>query len=101
LSTIFEYLCITIKFWSDEHYPIHAHAFYADAEIKVEIILKDKEIVEIKYSDVGIKKFSPTKRKQLEKLIENKKEEIVIQWIKFFVYQQRFSKRVITAKDFK
>ncbi|MDD3772214.1 MAG: DUF4160 domain-containing protein [Weeksellaceae bacterium] len=101
MPTIFEYLGIIVKFWSDEHYPIHVHAFYADAEIKVEIILKDKEIIQIKYLDIGKNKFTPAKRSQLEKLVESKKEEIVKLWIKFFVYQQRIRKKVITAKDLK
>ncbi|WP_461044454.1 DUF4160 domain-containing protein [Spirosoma harenae] len=34
MPKIFEYLGIVIRFYANEHEPIHVHAQYADAELK-------------------------------------------------------------------
>jgi len=100
MPTLFEYLGIVIKFFSNEHLPIHIHALYKDCEVKVEIHLKNKEIEKIRYLSVKSKKEFPTsKLKQLKKLIEVEKYEIVTLWIRFFVFNERIRMKKLTSKD--
>lgn len=47
MPKIFEYLGIAIRFYANEHEPIHVHALYDDAELKVEFEIVNKEIVSI------------------------------------------------------
>lgn len=99
MPIIYEYLGMTLRFYSREHLPPHVHALYGEYEMKVEFYLKDNKIVKIKYKKKeGFKKFPSSKRKELEKLIEKYKEDIVEKFIKFAVKGQRVTKKVIKTK---
>jgi len=46
MPTIIEYFGIIIKFFSNEHLPVHVHAFYgSNMAMKVEFFLQDDKIV--------------------------------------------------------
>lgn len=99
MPKIYEYFGIILSFFSNEHSPIHVHAFCEEYQMKVELITKNKEIVEIKYKGVrGYKKFPPNKLNDLKKLIEKEKYEIINYWVKFFVYNERISVKKIKRK---
>lgn len=88
-----------IRFYSNEHEPIHVHAQYEDCEEKVEFYIDDKIIVEIKYLEVKGKQSLPLKVKsQLLELIEVYKYIIVEEWINYFVFHSKPKIRKITMK---
>jgi len=100
MPKIFEYLGIVLKFWSDDHEPIHIHAISSDGrECKVLIYLKNSKITRIAYQNVNGKKplTLPQKRK-LKTLVNEKKLEIVNAWIKFFILKDRVKVEKITKK---
>jgi hypothetical protein len=100
MPKLYEYLGIVVKFFSNEHFPIHVHAFYKECEMKIEIIVKNKEIEKIIFLPIkGKKEFSSSKLKQLKKLIEHEKYEIVTKWIRFFVYNERVKSEKLNSKD--
>jgi hypothetical protein len=96
---ILEYQGITVKFFSDEHEPIHVHCIYGEYQTKVELYVKDKEIIDIKYKKVkGFESIPEKKMKDVKVLIEQFKYEIVADWINFFVYHSEVKVRKITQK---
>lgn len=52
MPKLYEYLGIVVRFFSDEHEPIHIHAFYGEYQLKVELIIKSGKIVSINYKNV-------------------------------------------------
>lgn len=100
MPKIFEYLGIVIRFYSNEHEPIHIHAQYgADAELKVEFEIDNREIVALQYSRVtGKDDFPPAQRKELEKLLNEYKYLIVEEWVNYFVYHTKPVLRKITRR---
>ena len=68
--------------------------------MKIEMIVKNKEIEKVNFLPIkGKKVFSTSKLKQLKKLIEHEKYEIVTLWIRFFVYNERIKTKKINTKD--
>lgn len=62
MPKIFEYLGIVIRFYANEHEPIHVHALYGDAELRVEFEISNKEIVGIVYKRVAGKEGFPQRK---------------------------------------
>lgn len=99
MPKIYEYLGLIIRFFSSEHEPIHIHAFYNDCQTKVEFIIEDGIITEIIYKEVsGYNGLPKEKIKDLEKLVEIYKYEIVQLWIKFFILHEDVKCKKITKK---
>lgn len=93
MPKIYEYLGIIIRFFSNEHEPIHIHAIYQDAQIKVSFYLKDGNITKIEYEkEKG--DFPETKLKDLKKFINQFKYRLINMWIEYFIYKKkiRFTK---------
>ncbi len=99
MPKIFEYLGIVIRFYANEHEPIHVHAQYADAELNVEFEIVNKEIVDIVYKRVaGKDDFPPAQRKELEKLVSKYKYLMLDEWINYFVLHTKPTLRKITKR---
>jgi len=87
MPTIYEYLGITIKFYSHEHDPIHVHAKYGENEVRVELHEKNGVIYDVEYKEMS-GKFSPTKMRDLRVFISENKNAILFAW------QQSFKQNV-------
>jgi len=69
---------LVLRFFLDEHEPIHIHAFYNDCQLKVEFNIVDGIISSIIYKKIqGYDVIPEDKKKDLEKLIEIYKYEII------------------------
>ncbi len=85
---LLEFNGIKVSFYSNEHDPIHVHAYYAGKEygMKVELYLKDGKIVKTALKSIrGVKPFKSAQEKDLEKLISSFKQKIVEDWIGYFI----------------
>jgi len=99
MPKLFEYLGLIIRFFSNEHEPIHIHAFYKEYQTKVEFIIENGIIIEINYKKVQSYEMIPNeKMKDLYTLIDVYKYDIVQLWIKFFILKEKISCRKITLK---
>lgn len=99
MPKLYKYLGLEILFFSNEHYPINVHAFYGNTQLKVELVIKNGKVVSIRYKKVkGFKPIPTAKKKDLEKLIEKYKNEIIQNWIDFFVYGNKIKVKNLTQK---
>jgi len=97
MPTIFEYLGIIIKFYSNEHEPIHIHAVYNDSSVKVSFFIKEGKIYRTSYlAEFGT--FPTTKMKQLKKFISVYKEDIIESWLDYFIWKEKIIAKKITKK---
>lgn len=99
MPKLFEYLGLTLRFFSDEHEPIHIHAFYNECQTKVEFNIEDGIISSINYKKIqGYEVIPEEKMKDLETLIEVYKYDIIQLWIKFFVLHEKVPCKKISVK---
>lgn len=99
MPVIFEYMGILLSFFSKEHTPIHVHALYGGVYgMRVEFEVHGKNI-KVSYKKLkGLKEFPPAQVRDLTKLIDKYKQEIVNDWIDFAVKNVRLKRKVIRTK---
>ncbi|MCF6241289.1 MAG: DUF4160 domain-containing protein [Bacteroidales bacterium] len=88
MPTLFEYLGIVIKFYSNEHETIHVHAFYNDAEIKISFFIKQGNVYRTTFVLVH-GKFPANKLKQLKKLISVYKNDYT-NVVRCFYFKEKY-----------
>ncbi len=90
---------LVIFFYSNEHEPIHVHAQYGKSEGKIEIFLEMGQVVLLKYSDVANREpLSRIKKAHFKKLVNALADEIVQNWINYFVLHKKVIAKKIDVK---
>lgn len=99
MPVIFEYMGIILLFFSKEHTPIHVHAIYGGNQgMRVEFHIKGDRIDAVYGNLKGFKTFSPSQMKDLKKLVEKHKKEIVNDWIDFAIKNVKVKRKIIRTK---
>ena len=99
MPKLYEYLGITIFFYSNEHEPIHVHGRHGNCESKIEIILKDGVVRGLKLQKVSGKKPLPSvQSKHFKKLVTVLADEITQSWINYFIYHKKIVTKKIAGK---
>ncbi len=97
MPIIYEYLGILIGFYTNDHEPIHIHATYGNAVIKVVLHTKDGKVYRTTYHKVT-GKFPSAKQKQLKEFVAKYKEAMLFAWEQVFTYGNPIKRVVITKK---
>ncbi|MCW8125360.1 DUF4160 domain-containing protein [Microbulbifer halophilus] len=97
MPKLYQYLEITLFFYSNEHEPIHVHAKHEGRESKAEIHFFHGKIKEIIIKDKG-RGLDTKKRKEFEEFVNVYAEEIVEKWVAYFVRKQPIAPKVITQR---
>ncbi len=99
MPKIYEYLGISIFFFSREHEPIHVHARYGEFQSRAEFIIADGKVVDIRI--IGVKGSDPLVGKVLknfEDFLEVFADEMIQKWVDYFVYGKKLKLKRITKK---
>ena len=92
MPKIFEYLGISVFFYSNEHEPVHVHGRYASTESKAEILIVDGAVLKILIKKVKNREpLKGSKLTEFKKLVEIHVDYIVKCWIDYFVYNKKLS----------
>ncbi len=95
MPKLYEYLGIVLFFYSNEHQPIHVHARHEGRESKIELVVKNGQIVKLITKQVdGKRPLLKAKLKQFERLSAKLADEIMQSWINYFV----LNKSIVTKK---
>jgi hypothetical protein len=97
MPTLYEYFGIVIKFFSNEHWPIHVHAFYGDkyaCKVEFDVKRNTNEFRKVR----GYKMLPHAQMHDLKKLINVYQYDIIQSWINFVVLNQRIRKQRITKR---
>lgn len=97
MPKIYEYFGIVIRFFSDEHQPIHVHASYEDSVMKVSFHIRDGKIYRVSYTEIN-GKFPPAKIKELKDFVSVYKTDIVKAWDNYFIWKTKVDFVRITKK---
>lgn len=98
MPVIYEYLGIIIGFYSNDHEPIHIHATYGKAVVKVILYTKDGKVYRTAYQKDSKESFPPAKMAQLKIFVSKYKEAMLFAWEQVFSYGNTIKKVVITKK---
>ena len=99
MPILYEYLGLIILFYSNEHEPIHVHGKFQGMESKAEIIFFDGVFKEVIISEVKGKKPLDSKNlKNFKIFVEAFREDIIVKWIDYFVYNKPVQSEIITKK---
>lgn len=99
MPKLYEYLGITIFFYSNEHEPVHVHGRHGSKESKIEIEIKSGQIVGIRLLKVaGKPPLGSVQAKDFKKLVQVLGDEIVQSWVNYFVYHKKIVAKKIAGK---
>jgi len=99
MPKLYEYLGIVIFFYSNEHDPVHVHGRYGEYESKIELVVKNGLIREVKLQRVSGKKPLPgIQAKHFKRLACVLGDEIVQSWVNYFVYNKKIIPKKIAGK---
>jgi len=92
MPKIFEYLGISILFYSNEHEPIYVHGKYQGFESKAEFVIIEGKITNITVKDVkGREPLPASELKEFKKFVSAFQNEIVQKWIDYFVMHKQIN----------
>ncbi|WP_166267246.1 DUF4160 domain-containing protein [Marinobacter caseinilyticus] len=97
MPKLYEYLGIVLFFYSNEHEPIHVHGKHCGRETKAEIHFLNGRIQKITLKDKG-PGLETKKRKEFEEFVRAYAEDIVNQWVDYFVKKKPIVPKIITQK---
>ena len=93
------YSVAELRFYSNEHEPIHVHVMKDGHEAIFEIILENGELVEIhRRTSNKIPPLSEKDAATAEAFVKKYYKNIVDKWVNFFIYKKRIRSTKITKK---
>jgi hypothetical protein len=99
MPKLYEYLGITVLFYSNEHEPVHVHGRRQGRESRAEFIIEEGKVVRIVYAVVrGRRPLQSTDLKHFQTLVEHYANEIVQKWIDYFVLHKPVESQTITKR---
>jgi hypothetical protein len=85
MPILYEYHGIIVKFFSNDHTPIHVHGQYQDYESKAEIVFRDGN-PHITIKNVrGKKPLQAAQMRDFQTLMEKYADDIAQSWTDFFI----------------
>ncbi len=98
MPKIFKYLEYIIRFYTNEHLPIHVHVQIQDREIKIELLISEDDITLI-FKKVKVKTpLSEAEAKEVAVFLKAYYKQIITKWQTVFIYHQRVKCDVIKKK---
>lgn len=98
MPTIYRYLGMIFKFWSNEHNPVHVHVEYQDTSCTVYLHgTHGRIIVDVKNASSG-KRMDEKTLREVRKFAEKYKEKIMSKWTDYHVYGKKLKPEIITRR---
>jgi hypothetical protein len=98
MPILYEYHGIVVKFFSNDHRPIHVHGQYQDFESKAEILYTDGEPTIIIKNVTGKKPLPSAQMNDFKILVAKYSEDITNAWTDFFVRGRKPESKSIKRK---
>lgn len=98
MPKIFQYLSYIIRFYTNEHLPIHVHVQIQDREIKVEFVFSEDELILIFKKVKNKTPLTEAEAKEVSVFLKQYHKQIIDKWNKMFVYHQQVNCEVINVK---
>ena len=98
MPKIFEYLSYIIRFYSNDHLPIHVHVQIEERESKAEFLFLDKEIKILFKKVKGKEPLTLSEAKEIALFLKKYADEIIEKWNKVFILNQKVDCKKVKIK---
>jgi hypothetical protein len=98
MPKIFEYLSYVIRFYSNDHLPIHVHVQMAEREIKAEFLFLEKEIRIIFKKVKGKQPLTMAEAKEISVFLKKYADEVIEKWNQVFILNQKVDCKKVKTK---
>ncbi len=89
MPKIFKYLEYIIRFYTNDHLPIHVHVQLQDREIKIELLISEDGITLIFKKVKSKTPLSEAEAKEVAVFLKAYYKQIITKWQTVFIYHQR------------
>lgn len=97
--SLYEWQGIIIRFYSNDHEPVHVHCVYNEYESICEFQIANGKVVALQWREVEGANPLPAKQQKLAlRLIKKYSSDIVNSWIDFFVLNKSVKFKRIRSK---
>ena len=98
MPKIFQYLHYIIRFYTNEHLPIHVHVQIQDREIKVEFQISGDSLTLVFKRVNGKTPLTEAEAKEVAVFLKSYYKIIIDKWQTVFIYQKKVKCDVINKK---
>jgi Domain of unknown function (DUF4160) len=99
MPKIFEYLAYIIRFYSNDHLPVHVHVQVQDRESKAEFYFDENNGVVLLFKKVkGKEPLTEVETKEVAVFLKEYHLKIIEKWNKVFVFHQKVDCEIVHAK---
>lgn len=98
--SIYEWQGITLRFYSNDHPPVHVHAFYAGYATIYELHIDNGKVLEITEREMaGYEPLPSAQSKLALRLIKKYRNQIVNDWMNFHILHKKIRFKRIRGKN--
>jgi hypothetical protein len=98
MPKIFEYLSYIIRFYSNDHLPIHVHVQIEERESKAEFLFLEKEIKILFKKVKGKEPLTLSEAKEIAVFLKKYADEVIEKWNKVFILNQKVDCKKVKTK---
>ena len=95
MPKIFQYLQYVIRFYTNEHLPIHVHVQIQDREIKVEFLISGDSLTLIFKKIKGKLPLTEAEANEVAVFLKSYYKKIIDKWQTVFIYQKKVKCEII------
>ena len=98
MPKIFEYLSYIIRFYSNDHLPIHVHVQIEQRESKAEFLFLEDDIKIVFKKVKGKQPLTLAEAKEISVFLKSNANEVIEKWNKVFILNQKVDCKKVKTK---
>jgi hypothetical protein len=98
MPKIFQYLKYVIRFYTNDHLPIHVHVQIQNREIKVEFVISGDNLTLVFKKVKGKLPLTEVEAKEVSIFLKSYYKIIIDKWQTVFIYQKKVKCDIINKK---
>ncbi len=98
MPKIFQYLRFIIRFYTNDHLPIHIHVQIQQREMKVEFLISEDNVTLLFKKAKGKKPLTEAEANEVGVFLKAYYKKVVTKWQMVFIYHQKVKCDVISKK---
>ena len=98
MPKIFQYLGYIIRFYTNDHLPIHVHVEIQQREMKVEFQITRDNVTLLFIKVKGKKPLTEAEAKEIAVFLKKHYKQIIDKWETVFIYHKKVKCEVIAKK---
>ncbi len=98
MPRIFQYLNFIIRFYSNDHLPIHVHVQVQEREMKVEFRISGDNVTLLFKKVKGRKPLTEAEANEVAVFLKKYYKQVVAKWEMVFIYHKKVKCDVIAKK---